>query len=274
VYSDYVTQQWRFAYSEAAKCVNPIVRLDGTDGVAKPVDGYDLIPEDLRLLHAEDFRRDEEYLIHLENLVRQLREPMTPAGKLVAVPELPPHYLEQPDRLKQLRDILLVDLRKPVVVSGAVGRVGLHGMGGIGKSVLACALAHHPDVRRAFPDGVYWVSLGQQPKLDDLKRQLARQLGDAGSFGDVESGEEKLRELMKERAALLVLHDVWTRDASEAFNVARTAAADHAGRRPRHRPGCPRESLQVQFLSEDEARALLASAAGVRLTRCHWKRPE
>jgi TIR domain len=48
VYSDYVTQEWRFAYSEAAKCVNPIVRLDGTDGVAKPVDGYDLIPEDLR----------------------------------------------------------------------------------------------------------------------------------------------------------------------------------------------------------------------------------
>jgi len=51
---------------------------------------------------------------------------------------------------------LLADLQKPVVVSGAAASVGLQGMGGIGKSVLAGALAHRPEVRRAFPDGVYW----------------------------------------------------------------------------------------------------------------------
>jgi hypothetical protein len=128
--------------------------LGGVDGAGQPIDGYDLIPEDLRLMHAEDFRRDEEYPTHLENLARQLRQPMPVVGKLVAVPELPPHYLAQSDRIKQLRDILLVDLHKPVVVTGAAGRVGLHGMGGIGKSVLASALAHCPEVRRAFPDGV------------------------------------------------------------------------------------------------------------------------
>jgi NB-ARC domain len=54
------------------------------------------------------------------------------------------------------------DLTKPVVVSGAAGRLGLQGMGGIGKSVLASALAHRPEVRRAFPDGVYWITLGQE----------------------------------------------------------------------------------------------------------------
>ena len=34
--SDYVTQEWRFAYFEAGKCVNPIVRLNGrrADGSA------------------------------------------------------------------------------------------------------------------------------------------------------------------------------------------------------------------------------------------------
>jgi hypothetical protein len=53
------------------------------------------------------------------------------------------------------------DLTKPVVVSGAAGRVGLQGMRSIGKSVLASALAHQPEVRRAFPDGVYWITLCQ-----------------------------------------------------------------------------------------------------------------
>jgi len=122
--SDYVSQEWRFAYFEAGKCVNPIVRLNGrsaeggrTDG--STVDGYELIPEDLRLLHAEDFPDDAVYEQHLQNLIRQLSEVSPPAGKLVAVPELPAHFRAQPDRIKALRDLLLVDLQKPVVVRGA-----------------------------------------------------------------------------------------------------------------------------------------------------------
>ena len=86
-------------------------------------------------------------------------------GKLVAVAELPACFLAQPYRIKALRDLLLVDLQKPVVVSGAAARVGLQGMGGIGKSVLASALAHRHEVRRAFPDGIFWITLGQKPQL-------------------------------------------------------------------------------------------------------------
>jgi hypothetical protein len=110
--SDYVTQEWQFAYFAANKCVNPIVRLDDAQGTR--IDGYALIPEDLKLLHAEDFRDDARYGEHLQNLVRQLSESLPPVGKLVAVPELPPGYRAQPDRLKALRDMLLIDLRKPV----------------------------------------------------------------------------------------------------------------------------------------------------------------
>jgi hypothetical protein len=50
--SDYITQEWRFAYFEAGKCVNPIVRLDGRSADGQIIDGYELIPEDLKLLHA------------------------------------------------------------------------------------------------------------------------------------------------------------------------------------------------------------------------------
>jgi WD40 repeat protein len=221
--SDYVTQEWRFAYFEAGKCVNPIVRLNdrGADGAV--IDGYELIPEDLRLLHAEDFRpnanNDAHYDTHLANLIRQLSEALPPVGKLVAVPELPAHFVSQPDRIRALRDILLADLSKPVVVSGAAGRVGLQGMGGIGKSVLAAALAHHPEVRRAFPDGVYWVALGQQPVILELQKQLLHELGDDSIFTGIEPGKQKLREALSGRAALLILDDVWERSHAEAFNV-------------------------------------------------------
>ena len=159
--SDYVTAEWRFAHLKAVICVNPIVRLNDEK---KKINGYDLIAEDLHGLHAEDFRKDQEFDSHLANLVRQLNDPLPPLGKLVAVPELPAHYLEQRDRLKQLRDMLLMDLGKPVVVSGAPSRVGVQGMAGIGKSQLAAGLAHRPEIPRAFPGGVYWVTIGQKPE--------------------------------------------------------------------------------------------------------------
>ena len=266
VRSDYVSQEWRFAYFEAAKCVNPIVRLNGKNPEAKLIDGYSLIPEDLQLIDAEDFRKEEEFDAHLSNLVRQLNEPLPPVGKLVGVPELPSYYLEQHDRLNQIRDILLVDLRKPVVVTGAAGCVGLLGMGGVGKSVLASALAHRTEVRLAFPDGIYWVVLGQQAKLDTLQRQLASQLGDQGLFVGVELGKQKLRELLAKRAALLILDDVWAREAADAFNVVgprgrlllttRDAGLVTAF-------AASENHFPVQLPSEAEARGMLASASGV-----------
>ena len=148
--SDYVTQEWPFAYFEAGKCVNSIVRLDGRRAEGSVIDGYNLILEDLKLFHAEDFRDDARCDAHLANLIRPLTEAIPSVGKLVAVPELPACFIAQPDRIKALRDLLLVDLLKPVVVSGAAARIGLQGMGGIGKSVLASALAYRPEVRLPF----------------------------------------------------------------------------------------------------------------------------
>ena len=46
---------------------------------------------------------------------------------------------------------------------GAAERHGVHGMGGIGKTVLASALARSPRVRERFVDGIYWVTVGQTP---------------------------------------------------------------------------------------------------------------
>jgi hypothetical protein len=62
VTSDYVRQEWQFAWSEADKVVTPILRLGD----------YPLVPDELKLLHCEDFQNDAQYELHLDNLVRQL----------------------------------------------------------------------------------------------------------------------------------------------------------------------------------------------------------
>src|SRR5689334_12561174 len=73
--------------SNADKAVTPILRQGD----------YPLVPDELKLLHCGDFRDDARYAFHLENLIRQLREPVPRLGKLIAVPSLPAHYLTRAD---------------------------------------------------------------------------------------------------------------------------------------------------------------------------------
>jgi len=160
----------------------------------------------------------------------------------------------------------LADLRKPVVVTGASGRVGLHGMSGIGKSLLANALARRLDIRRAFPDGVFWVKLGQGPLLLELQRNVAKALGDEAVFTTEVQGRERLRQLLTDRATLLILDDVWQREHAEAFNVigprcrllltTRDAGLATA-------LSAKENHYQVQLPTLDEARAIAAKAANI-----------
>ena|SRR5579862_1650692 len=97
--------------------------------------------------------------------------------------------------------------------------MGVQGMGGIGKSVLANALARDLQARRAFPDGILRTPVGQQPTIFELQRQVATALGDEALFNDVHAGKETLRVLLANHVALLGLDDVWKRSDADAFDV-------------------------------------------------------
>jgi hypothetical protein len=93
-------------------------------------------------------------------------------------------------------------------------------MGGIGKSVLAAALARDDGVRRAFPDGVLWVTLGQTPNVVIRQAQLAEALGDTPrAFEDPQRGKARLSELLAGKTCLLILDDVWDAEHAEAFDA-------------------------------------------------------
>ncbi len=210
--SPYVREEWQFALECDHVVVTPILRLGD----------YEQVPGELSLLHCEDFRDDAKYDAALAKLIAGLRQPNPKLGALFAVPSLPPNFLGRPDLMRRVRDALLVDLQKPQVITGADARVGMQGMGGIGKSVLAAALARNRQVRQAYPDGVVWIACGQKLSDDDLlkrQRDLARHLGGDDKFSSLDQGKGVLRQLLAAKAVLLVLDDVWRAADAQPFDV-------------------------------------------------------
>jgi WD40 repeat protein len=265
VTSEYVRQEWQYAYFEAEKIITPILRQGD----------FPLIPDELKLLHCEDFRVDAQYDFHFERLVCKLDEPAPPLGKLIGVPSLPAQYQSRTDRLIPLRDAVRSGLDSSAPLGGGVARrqfhgivgtskhVGMHGMGGIGKSVLGNLLAHDRKIREAFPDGIAWVGLGSLPNIVELLRRVHEYFGGNGLFTTESEGRIKLQELLAEKAVLLILDDAWRRADVDAFNV--------LGRRCRALVTTRDASLLtslcgthhlVELLTNEEASRLLAASVG------------
>jgi WD40 repeat protein len=140
------------------------------------------------------------------------------SGRLFKVPELPPNFLLRLDDLAVVKEGLLIDAGRSTAITGALSKVGLHGMGGIGKSVLAAAVARDEDVQRGFYDGIFWLTLGTDPKMI-MRRQsdLAEMLDKPHAFEDIEQGWTYLSKLLTNRTCLIVLDDVWHAEDVKGF---------------------------------------------------------
>ena len=158
--------------------------------------------------------------------------------RIFQAPPLPAHFVPRPEVTRDLKARLLpTGPTEP----GVLALCALQGMGGIGKSTLAAALAHDPEVQDRFPDGVLWATLGQQPELMTRLSDWVQRLGDS-SFKplSVEATSDHLRTQLDQKAALLVVDDVWDPDHVRPFLVGgpscrvlittrRAAVADEAG---------------------------------------------
>src|SRR5580704_19746999 len=138
-------------------------------------------------------------------------------GELHGVPELPPHYLPRAADLAGLKQKLLAGGAN-VGITGQSSAVGVQGIGGIGKTVLAAALAQDSETRQVFSDCIYWLTIGQKPNLLDFQNQLLRQLTvSKETLTTEEEAKDVLREALQGRPALVVVDDAWTLDAADAF---------------------------------------------------------
>ncbi|MGE4093776.1 MAG: NB-ARC domain-containing protein [Candidatus Binatia bacterium] len=133
----------------------------------------------------------------------------------IFTPSLPFPYIPRPDELAQLRSAVLnydhSHYRVPVALEGGAGT---------GKSVLATALCQDAQIQAAFPDGIFWVPMGDTP--DDLLpplRAIGRAFEDASTHYDtLESAHQRLAVLLHDKAVLLVLDNVCSQSQVELFH--------------------------------------------------------
>jgi len=188
--------------------------------------------------------------------------------RIVQAPPLPAHFVPRPEVTRDLKARLLAT---GPTEPGVPALCALQGMGGIGKTTLAAALAHDPDpdVQDRFPDGVLWATLGQQPDILPLLSGWVQALGDyqfkplVVETASTHPASTHLRSLLQDKAALIVVDDVWDPAHVPPFLVGgpscrvlittrRAAVADEAGAVP----------IPLDVLTPEQSLDLLAAHLG------------
>jgi WD40 repeat protein len=193
---------------------------------------------------------------------RQKLRAAAPGGALYDVPQLPDEYVHR-DEVGRLRAALA---SSGVGTVGITGRaVGLHGQGGIGKSVLAAAVARDEPVRALFPDGIWWVTVGERADLVALQLALLERLHAVRpQLRSIDACARQLRETLVARRCLLVVDDVWSTNAARAFDVVGAQGRVLYTTRDRSILHAVHAVVQpVAVLVDEQARQLLGELSGL-----------
>lgn len=258
VKSEYVTQEWEYAQS-ICKVINPILRLGNYDDES--------IPEPFTHDHIPDFRKDDEFDAKLDELERLLGSDELPLAPLYGIPLLPTHYVIRREALDAVEALIRIDSIAPVVVTAKKQVTAVHGMGGIGKTVLAAALAQDCDIRRRFPDGVVWVAIGKTPEIATRLGDIGVTLGDSREeYPDEARGKVALGKLLDEKSALIILDDVWKHEHADPFRVPSARSRILVTTRMRQlATQIGAQEYRLDVLTEAEGLALFAERLGLTL---------
>jgi uncharacterized protein YeeX (DUF496 family) len=141
------------------------------------------------------------------------------SGKPFLMPPLPDYFVERPEEQQKVKDSLM-SMATDSSNRGTLVVSAIYGLGGIGKSVLAAAIAHDAEVQNRFEDGILWVTLGQEPDLLPLLSAWIQELGDRDfKPTTVDAASMHLRSLLYDKRVLVVVDDVWNPDHAEPFRV-------------------------------------------------------
>ena len=120
--------------------------------------------------------------------------------------DLPENFVQRPREFEPLVTYLLERERnRPVAITAA-----LKGAGGYGKTILARAICHDRRIRKAFRDGIFWVTLGEKPDVAGGLTKLYQKLTDSTrTFVDGEQAAGELAQQWENKHCLVVVDDVW-----------------------------------------------------------------
>jgi hypothetical protein len=133
-------------------------------------------------------------------------------------PPKPSYFVERPEVSVEVKKLLLSE---ETAEAGTLVISAIYGLGGIGKSTLAAALAQDKAVQDYFPDGIFWATLGQQPDILSFLHGWIQALGDYNfKPTSIDAASLQLRTLLADKKALLVVDDLWNAEDVEPFRVA------------------------------------------------------
>jgi hypothetical protein len=180
------------------------------------------------------------------------------------LPKLPSHFLPRPEALDELKESLFSHSISLDTDTQAVHKIGVYGMGGIGKSVLTNYLAQDPEMHALFSDGIFWIPLGQESNLTLRQSDLAKMAGDSyPAFQDVQQGKLHLSRLLVNKKCLLILDDVWKIHQVSAFDIlGKQSRIIFTTRDSGIIQALDAIEFPVKLLSDDEALDLLAISSG------------
>ncbi len=121
-------------------------------------------------------------------------------------PEPPADFVERPKEFDALKKQLLDAKGDAVAITAA-----LRGAGGYGKTALAKALAHDPDIQDAYFDGILLAELGEKPGnlLSILSDLITRLTGERPGLETVNAAASALGEALGDRRILMIVDDAW-----------------------------------------------------------------
>jgi tetratricopeptide (TPR) repeat protein len=194
-------------------------------------------------------------------LARSGEQTALPAILWVKVPALPPEPLVG-------REELLADLVARLC-AGRSPALSTAGMGGVGKTALAVALAHDAQVRAHFTGGVLWGGLGQAPDPASILNQWAQAVRcDLADLPNLPARAARLSAALAAyldgRRLLVVLDDAWEVKAAQQLRLSAPGIVTLLTTRSiavGETFAGPGQHVAVPELAEDPAYALLARLA-------------
>jgi tetratricopeptide (TPR) repeat protein len=204
--------------------VVPVLVLDAT------MPSSDELPESLRMLTYQNaisvhddpyFDYDMGRLIEAIKGSKENKQPdRTIEGKKTPAPRMAPSVAKWLTGRDSVIETLLGVLALERNTTGSSKIIALKGMGGIGKTTLAAALAHHPILEQESPDGTLWAGLGPEPDLMSLLGEWGRQYDeDLSSYTSPDARSRALRSIFHDKCAFIVIDDAWRTEHAELFTV-------------------------------------------------------
>jgi hypothetical protein len=155
-------------------------------------------------------------------------KPGTISEPVYLVPPKPGLVIGRSEQLRELKIRL------------GIGQAGVHsvpmqvltamrGWPGVGKTTLASLLAHDPETRQSFPDGILWTSLGPDASGSLLSKlaEWGRVLGSDALLQarDPQEAQYLLAALLHERRMLLLIDDAWQVEQARPFMAGSASCA-------------------------------------------------